>query len=280
MRDTSETTGRVLRPNDHRKARKDAITAFDEMIESTLPGPLFLPTLHVHAHNISEPPCPHTLLIEHTCLQPTSPITPSPEDSSKEDLSDKFEAVDHPRSQLPGVFFHMPNEPPFISSSLSLLTELSDQSSASPQVPIECAHITMPTKQDTPEIKQESFEMPHMPNSIPGVKILSNLPFAYVPPTSTKPIASMPTITQHSTMSMTTYEMPFCGTDHTPKFDGMSDMLAEFIDTYKECADRAGLQGLDKIKGIIKYLERDDWELWAGLPEAQTSACGLTSACT
>jgi hypothetical protein len=48
-------------------------------------------------------------------------------------------------------------------------------------------------------------------------------------------------------------------------------MLAEFIDAYEECADRAGLQGLDKIKGIIKYLEREDRELWAGLPEAQTS---------
>jgi len=56
-----------------------------------------------------------------------------------------------------------------------------------------------------------------------------------------------------------------------PKFDGMSDMLAKFIDVYEECADRAGLQGLDKIKGIIKYLEREDRELWAGLPEVQTS---------
>jgi len=65
--------------------------------------------------------------------------------------------------------------------------------------------------------------------------------------------------------------MPFHGTDHTPKFDGTSDTLTEFIDTYKECTDRAGLQGLDKIKGIIKYLEHKDRELWAGLPEAQTS---------
>jgi hypothetical protein len=87
---------------------------------------------------------------------------PSPEDSTKEDSSDEFEAMDHPRSQLPGTFFHMPNEPPFISSSLSLLTELSDQSSALPQASIERAHITMPTKQDAPEIKQESFETPHV----------------------------------------------------------------------------------------------------------------------
>jgi len=29
--------------------------------------------------------------------------------------------------------------------------------------------------------------------------------------------------------------------------------------------------GVDKIKGIIKYLEREDRELWAGLPEVQTS---------
>jgi hypothetical protein len=165
----------------------------------------------------------------------------------------------------------MPNKLPFISSSLSLLTELSNQSSALPQVPIEHARITTSTERDTPEIKQELFEMPHTPNSIPGGKILSNLPFAYAPPTLTKPIASTPTIVQHSTMSTTPYEMPFHGTDRTPKFDGTSDMLSEFIDAYEECADRAGLQGLDKIKGIIKYLEHDDRELWAGLPEAQTS---------
>jgi hypothetical protein len=196
---------------------------------------------------------------------------PLPEDSNKEDSSDEFEAVDHPRSQLPSVFFHTQNKPPFISSSLSLLTELSDQSSASPQVPTERACITMPTEQNVPEIKQESFEMPHTPNSIPGGKILSNLPFAYAPPTSTKPIASAPTIVQHSTMSTTPYEMPFRCTDRAPKFDGTLDTLAEFIDMYEECVDRAGLQGLDKIKGIIKYLEREDRELWAGLPEVQMS---------
>jgi hypothetical protein len=52
--------------------------------------------------------------------------------------------------------------------------------------------------------------------------------------------------------------MPFHGTDRAPKFDGMSDTLAKFIDVYEECTDRAGLQGLDKIKGIIKYLECKD----------------------
>jgi hypothetical protein len=51
------------------------------------------------------------------------------------------------------------------------------------------------------------------------------------------------------------YKMPFRGTDSAPKFDGTLDMLTEFIDVYEECADRAGLQGLDKIKGIIKYLD-------------------------
>jgi hypothetical protein len=262
VRDTSETTGRVLRLNDHRKAHKDTIAMFDKAIESMLPGPLFLPALRVGTCNVSEPPHPHASLIEHTCLQPTLPITPSPEDSNKEDSSDKFEAMDHPRSQLPGAFFHMPNKPPFISSSLSLLTELSDQNSASPQAPTEHVHITTPTERNAPEIKQESFETPHMPNSILGGKILSNLPFAYAPPTSTKPIASAPTIVQHSTMSTMPYEMPFCGTDHAPKFDGTSDMLTEFIDAYEECTDRAGLQGLDKIKGIIKYLEHEDQELW------------------
>jgi len=65
--------------------------------------------------------------------------------------------------------------------------------------------------------------------------------------------------------------MSFRGTDRVPEFDGMPDMLAEFIDVYEECVDRVGLQGLDKIKGIIKYLERNDRELWVGLPKAQMS---------
>jgi hypothetical protein len=227
--------------------------------------------MHDSARNISEPLHPHASLIECTCLQPASPIMPLPEDSTKEDSSDEFEAMDYPRSQLPSTFFYTPNKLPFISSSLSLLTELSDQSSALPQVPIECMRITTPTKRDAPEIKQELFEMPHTPNSIPGGKILSNFPFAYAPPTLIKPIISMPTIAQHITMSTMPSEMPFHGTDCAPKFDGMLDMLAEFIDAYEECADRAGLQGLGKIKGIIKYLERDDRELWAGLPEVQMS---------
>jgi len=54
------------------------------------------------------------------------------------------------------------------------------------------------------------------------------------------------------------YKMPFCGTDRAPKFNGTTDNLAEFIDAYEQLADKAGLQGLDCIKGIIRYLERDD----------------------
>jgi hypothetical protein len=82
-----------------------------------------------------------------------------------------------------------------------------------------------------PEIKQELFEMPHAPNSIPGGKILSNLPFMYAPPTLIKPIISAPTIVQHTTMSTMPCEMPFHSTDCTPKLDGTPDMLAKFIDT-------------------------------------------------
>jgi len=67
------------------------------------------------------------------------------------------------------------------------------------------------------------------------------------------------------------YEMPFRSTDRAPKFNGTTDNLAEFIDTYEQLTDEAGLQGLDRIKGIIHYLECNDQELWAGLPEAQES---------
>ncbi|KAG1864068.1 hypothetical protein C8R48DRAFT_773291 [Suillus tomentosus] len=64
------------------------------------------------------------------------------------------------------------------------------------------------------------------------------------------------------------YRMPIRGTANAPKFDGTTDNLAEFIDTYEQLADEAGLQGLDRIKGIIRYLARDDRELWGGMPEA------------
>jgi hypothetical protein len=63
------------------------------------------------------------------------------------------------------------------------------------------------------------------------------------------------------------YEMPF----RAPKFDGTTDNLAEFIDACEQLADEAGLQGLDRIKAVIRYFERNDRELWAGLPEAQES---------
>ncbi|KAG1848408.1 hypothetical protein C8R48DRAFT_778919 [Suillus tomentosus] len=64
------------------------------------------------------------------------------------------------------------------------------------------------------------------------------------------------------------YRLPIRGTANAPKFDGTTDNLAEFIDTYEQLADEAGLQGLDRIKGIIRYLARDDRELWGGMPEA------------
>jgi hypothetical protein len=54
------------------------------------------------------------------------------------------------------------------------------------------------------------------------------------------------------------YKMPFRGTDRAPKFNGTTDNLAEFIDAYEQLTDKAGLQGLDRIKGIIRYLECDD----------------------
>ncbi|KAG2051930.1 hypothetical protein BDR06DRAFT_888658, partial [Suillus hirtellus] len=64
------------------------------------------------------------------------------------------------------------------------------------------------------------------------------------------------------------YRLPIRGTANAPKFDGTTDNLAEFIDTYEQLTDEAGLQGLDRIKGIIRYLARDDRELWGGMPEA------------
>ncbi|KAG2058523.1 hypothetical protein BDR06DRAFT_876165, partial [Suillus hirtellus] len=56
-----------------------------------------------------------------------------------------------------------------------------------------------------------------------------------------------------------------------PKFDGTTDNLADFIDLYEQLADDVGLQGLNHIKGIIHYLERNDRELWGGMLEVQVS---------
>jgi hypothetical protein len=43
------------------------------------------------------------------------------------------------------------------------------------------------------------------------------------------------------------YRMPICGMTNAPKFDSTTDNLTEFIDTYEQLADEAGLQGLDPI---------------------------------
>ncbi|KAG2081485.1 hypothetical protein BD769DRAFT_1683948 [Suillus cothurnatus] len=104
---------------------------------------------------------------------------------------------------------------------------------------------------------------------------LSRLTHAPFPRTLAPHARAFPTHSRasHARLSRASmlYEMPFRGTDCAPKFDGTTDNLAEFIDAYEQLADEAGLQGRDRIKGIIRYLERDDRELWAGLPEAQES---------
>ncbi|KAG2051379.1 hypothetical protein BDR06DRAFT_1010537 [Suillus hirtellus] len=189
------------------------------------------------------------------------PVTPSPEESVKEESSDGFKAIDNPRSQLPGAFLHMPNQPPFNTSNLSALsalTELDDSSDTPLNAPVVPAcENTLPTT-GIPKIKQEALETPHTPFSIPGGTIISNLPFAYACQAPISHKIPAPTNSQLPIMSTVRTRMPVCGTTDTPKFDGITDNLADFIDLYEQLTDNVGLQGLDHIKGIIHYLERDD----------------------
>ncbi|KAG2100650.1 uncharacterized protein F5147DRAFT_776858 [Suillus discolor] len=192
---------------------------------------------------------------------------PSPEESAKEELSDDFEAIDNPRSQLPGAFLHTPNQPPFISN-LSALSALTDTPLNTPASPVrENALSTV----GLPKIKQEAFETPRTPNSIPGGTIVANLPFVYAHQALTRQKTPVPATSQSPIMSTVRTRMLIRGTMDVPKFDGTMDNLADFIDAYEQLTDEVGLLGLDRIKGIIRYLDCDDHELWGGMPKAQVS---------
>ncbi|KAG1878614.1 hypothetical protein C8R48DRAFT_768173 [Suillus tomentosus] len=88
---------------------------------------------------------------------------PSPEESVKEESSDGFEAIDNPRSQLPGAFLHTPNQPPFNTSNLSALsalTELDDSSDTPLNAPVVPARENALPTTGIPKIKQEALETP------------------------------------------------------------------------------------------------------------------------
>ncbi|KAG1850266.1 hypothetical protein C8R48DRAFT_778243 [Suillus tomentosus] len=273
-RDTSEIEGRRLRPNSRRIAREEAIAAFDRAVESIVPGPLFIQHTRGRSHNISEPPRPDPALFARAPRQLISPVTPSPEESIKEESSDGFEAIDNPRSQLPGAFLHTPNQPPFNTSNLSALstlTELDNSSDTPPNAPVVPARENVLPTTGIPKIKQEALETPRAPFSIPGGTVITNLPFAYTCQAPVSHKIPAPAISQPPVMSTVRTRMPVRGTTDAPKFDGTTDNLADFIDLYEQLVDDVGLQGLDRIKGIIRYLERNDRELWGRMPEVQVS---------
>ncbi|KAG1878518.1 hypothetical protein C8R48DRAFT_768075 [Suillus tomentosus] len=182
MRDTSEIEGRCLRPNSCHIAREEAIATFDRAVESIIPGPLFIQHTRGRSCNISEPPRPNPALFTHAPRQLISPVTPSPEESVKEESSDGFKAIDNPRSQLPGAFLHTPNQPPFNTSNLSALsalTELDDSSDTPLNAPVVPARENALPTMGIPKIKQEALETPCAPFSIPGGTVIANLPFTY-----------------------------------------------------------------------------------------------------
>ncbi|KAG1810855.1 uncharacterized protein BJ212DRAFT_1302185 [Suillus subaureus] len=264
-RDTSEKTGRVLRPTSHRRTREEAIAAFDKAATTVKPGPLFIPVSHNCARNVSEPPHPNLTLFNYT-RRPVSPITPSPKDSAKEELSDDFDMINDPRSQLPGAFLNTPQQ--HISSTLSLLSELTSLSENMPAASTSTPANTHPIHEVLP-IKQEEFETLHTPSSIPGGIIVGNLPHKYEPQPSSTP-TPITTANQQPIMA-TLYKMPIHGTNKAPKFNRTMENLVDFINIYKGHANEAGLCGLDCIKGIIRYLPLSKWELWGGLPEVSLS---------
>jgi hypothetical protein len=65
--------------------------------------------------------------------------------------------------------------------------------------------------------------------------------------------------------------MPVCGTNNAPKFDGQPSQLHTFLEDFEMQADHMNLQGGDRIKYVLQYLNPEDRELWSGIPEAQSS---------
>jgi hypothetical protein len=115
----------------------------------------------------------------------------------------------------------------------------------------------MPALAKAPFIKQEVH------NSVSTLHPMrTNVPATNIPPN-----------TPQTNMSAVPFRMPGHATDKAPKFDGKDESLLIFIYNYEDLVDQAQLQGMDRIKGLIKYVPIKDCSLLAGIPEANAGNC-------
>ncbi|KAG2129251.1 uncharacterized protein EDB93DRAFT_1265832 [Suillus bovinus] len=221
---------------------------------------LLFTTIPPAEKSIVDVPRPEYLFLIGNNEQQPSLITSSPKESIKEELLDNFTSLDTPRGNLPGAFHSMPKAVQKVKhvmlTPIDALTPLHK-------------HMEL----DSP-IKQETVQVLNPPISITNRCLIGALSSLYVQqpmhmPPAPAPAPALAPIALQVTMSTIPYHMPICGTDCTPKFDGTTANLLDFIDAYEEHTDQASLAGLNHIKQIICYLAPADKELWACLPEAK-----------
>jgi hypothetical protein len=122
-------------------------------------------------------------------------------------------------------------------------------------------------------VKQELIKNPYGPSAVCRCNIVATFaveptPFATLP--NTKPLPIIPS-THSNVMSNPPYRMPVRGTDHAPKFNGQPLQLHDFLETFEMHTDDVNLQGNDRVKYLLHYLNSEDRELWSGIPEVQSS---------
>jgi hypothetical protein len=264
---------RSLRPTKDRKKRQQAIDDFNRAFPHTELTPikeLFTKKTKGRQRNVSAPSRPDPDLFVARKRAP-SPVTPSPKESIHGESSDDFEAVDNPRNLPPGAYVATPQQPTVVAprnlEHLSTLTSLSDLEREFPTIPK--THFNTETSSVAP---QQTVIAPPAPNSIRdrqavishGSYSLNQLPINQPSPANPQPAMS----------TVAPFRMPIRGTDSAPKYDGSTENLIAFIDDFEDLADQAGLQGTDRIRGIIRYVPTSERELWSETPEAKGTDYG------
>ncbi|KIK33774.1 hypothetical protein CY34DRAFT_18163 [Suillus luteus UH-Slu-Lm8-n1] len=284
-RDTSESTGRVLRPNAHTELQKVTREEFAAQLKDITDTSLFVPAANKRIRALSAPP--EYLFLAGVNERLPSPITPSTKESKDESFDD-FASIDNPRANLPGAYHSTPKadqKKRVKDLTIDTLNKPSEPACIASSSTTQTAHVA---RHDT-AVKQEGI-YPKLPEVAPSDPLPPFIP-PHIPAqahthqqttrarkpsasaqatTNPKPLPTIPAL-QPRIMSAIPYRMPIRGTDRAPKFDGKTAQLRDFLETYDQHADDANLQGLDRITQLLRYLSSDDRELWSGLPQAKLS---------
>ncbi|KIK33145.1 hypothetical protein CY34DRAFT_18559, partial [Suillus luteus UH-Slu-Lm8-n1] len=163
-RDTSESTGRVLRPNAHLELRKVTREEFAAQLKDITDASFFLPA--VNECNRAPPAQPEYSFLVSVNEHLPSPVTPSSKDSKDESFDD-FTSIDNPQANFPGTYQSTPK-----SEQKKRVEELSIETINKPS---DLKHIASSATTLTTPIKQEEI-YPKLPEAAPIIPQPPSIP--------------------------------------------------------------------------------------------------------